>query len=163
MARILGSMKRFAAILILLLAFCGLADSAYVAQAVLSGVSLICNANNLYNCVTVAHSSSAYLFGIPLAEYGVLFYGVLFTLAALELVLFDRILRRALQWLSFAGVLAAIWFSFIQVWFVGVFCTYCAISGVITILVLVGASLLEPLRTHTKVPPPRTLVMPPKG
>ncbi len=59
------AMKRMGVVFILILAFCGLAGFAYLAQREVSG--------------------TPNLFGIPLAEYGVLFFGTLFVLAALEL------------------------------------------------------------------------------
>jgi uncharacterized membrane protein len=162
-------MKRIGVVLILLLAFCGMADSAYLTQHELSGTPLICNVQNLSGCNTVATSPYSHLFGVPLAEYGIFFYGILFVLAALELVLFDRVLRRALQWVSVFGVLASLYFSILQVFFIGAFCIYCAVSAVIALLILIFASLIEPVsmrkRTHQPTPmeptPPPHLSMPP--
>ena len=141
-------MKRIGVVLILALAFCGLADSAYLTQHELSGTPLICNIQNLSGCNTVATSPYSHLFGVPLAEYGVFFYGILFVLAALELVLFDRALRRALQAAAVFGVLASLYFTFIQVFLIGAFCIYCTVSAVIALLVLVFASLIEPVRRN---------------
>ncbi len=167
-ARILGSMKRIGVVLILLLAFCGIADSAYLTQHELTGTPLICNIQNLSGCNTVANSAYSHLFGVPVAEYGIFFYGILFVLAALELVLFDKILRRALQWAAVFGVLASLCFTFIQVFLIGAFCIYCAASAVIALLTLVFASLIEPVgrnRPKREVPieptPPPHLSMPP--
>ena len=89
---------------------------------------------------------------MPLAEYGVLFYGILFALAALELVLFDRLLRRVLQGAALVGVLASLYFMAVQVFFIGAFCVYCIASGIIALLVFMLASFIEPLRTRS-VPP----------
>jgi uncharacterized membrane protein len=139
-------MKRIGVVAILLLAFCGLADSAYIAQHEASGTPLLCNIQSLTGCNIVANSPYTHLFGIPLAEYGVLFYGILFVLAALELVLFDQLLRRMLQLLAVAGVAASLYFSFVQVFLIGALCIYCDISAGIALLVLVLASFIEPIR-----------------
>lgn len=165
-ARILNGMKRVGVVLILVLAFCGLADSAYLAQHELDGSPLICAVQNLDGCNTVANSPYSRLFGMPLAEYGVAFYGVLFVLAALELVLFDRLLRRILQGVAIIGVLSSLYFTSVQVYFIGSFCTYCAVSAVITLFVGLLASLIEPARVRAyqqpAVPPlPPSLSMPP--
>lgn len=142
----LGVMKRIGVVLILLLAFFGLADSIYLTQSELSGAPLICNIQNLSGCNIVAASQYSHLFGIPLAGYGVLFYGILFVLAALELVLFDQLVRRVLQVGAIIGVVASLYFTFVQVFFIGALCIYCSISAVITLLILIFASLIEPIR-----------------
>ncbi len=151
--------------LILILAFFGLADSIYLTQSKLSGTPLLCDINNFSGCNIVAGSQYSNIFGIPLAEFGVLFYSILFILAALELVLFDRLLRRVLQGLSLIGALASLYFVFVQLFLIGAFCIYCSVSAVITLLILILASFIEPLRQRTKptpLPPsPAHLPMPP--
>ena len=143
-------MKRLGVAGILLLAFCGLADSAYIMQHELSGTPLLCNIQNFSGCNIVAASQYSRLFGIPLAEYGVMFYGIMFVLAALELVIFDRLLRRVLQAASLVGVIASLYFSFVQVFFIGAFCIYCFASAIIALLVLILASFIEPIRRRKR-------------
>lgn len=147
-------MKRIGVVFMLILAFAGLADSAYLAEHEINGTPLICNIQNFDGCNIVANSQYSHLFGIPLAEYGVLFYGILFVLAALELVLFDRLLRRVLQGVSLLGVVFSLYFTFLQIFVIGAFCVYCAVSAFITLLVLILASFIEPIRKRTKQMPP---------
>lgn len=144
-------MKRIGVVFILLLAFLGIADSMYLAQHEISGTPLICNIQNLSGCNIVADSSYSHVFGVPLAEFGVLFYAMLFVLAALELVLFDQFLRRVLQGVSLVGVVASLYFTSLQVFFIGAFCIYCAISTALTLLIFVLVSFIEPLRKKTSV------------
>jgi uncharacterized membrane protein len=139
-------MKRIGVVFILVLAFCGLADSIYLAQHEISGTPLLCNIQSLTGCNVVANSSYSYLFGIPVAEYGVLFYAILFVLAALELVLFDRLLRRMLQGISLVCVLASLYFVATQIFFIQAFCIYCTASAAITLLIFIFATLIEPVR-----------------
>lgn len=146
-------MKRIGVIAILILAFFGLADSAYLTQHELSGTPLLCNIQNLSGCNTVASSQYSRIFGIPLAEFGVLFYSVLFVLAALELVIFDRLLRRALQAVSLIGIISSLYFTSVQIFFIGAFCIYCLASAVIAFLVFAFASLIEPLGKKGQLPP----------
>lgn len=145
-------MKRIGVVGILILAFCGIANAAYIAQSRISGTPLLCNIQNLSGCNIVANSQYSQLFGIPLAEYGVLFYGILFVLAALELVLFDRLLRRVLQGISFAGILASLYLTGVQVFLIGAFCVYCLASSLIALLIFILASLIEPLNRSKKQP-----------
>lgn len=160
-------MKRLGVAGILILAFCGLADSAYIAQHDASGAPLLCNIQNFSGCNVVAASQYSHLFGIPLAQYGVMFYSIVFILAALEIVIFDRLLRRVLQVASLIGLISSLYFVFIQMFFIGAFCIYCSISGLITLLIFILASFIEPVRVRAAhhVPPspptPPHLRMPP--
>lgn len=158
-----GGMKRIGVVIILILAFCGLADSAYLAEHEISGAPLICSIQNLNGCNVVANSSYSRIFGIPLAEYGVFFYGALFILAALELVLFDQFLRRLLQAAALIGVAASLYFTLVQIFFIGAFCIYCSASAIIALLVFIVATRIEPLRHSPPepVPPLGPLAMPP--
>jgi uncharacterized membrane protein len=147
-------MKRIGVVFILVFAFCGLADSIYLAQHEASGTPLICNVQHLSDCNTVANSPYSYLFGIPLSEYGVLFYTILFVLAALELVLFDRLLRRVLQGVALVCLLSSIYFESVQVFFIGALCIYCLASAIITLIIFAFATLIEPLREKEGELPP---------
>ncbi|GEM_PF-374514 len=164
-ASVSNGMKRIGVALILILAFLGLADSAYLAQHEASGVPLLCNIQNLSGCNIVVASQYSHIFGIPLAQYGVIFYGVLFVLAALELVIFNRLLRRSLQVISLIGIIASLYFILIQAFFISAFCIYCLASAAIALLIFICASFIEPfgkkmqnnpppiVQPHLKMPP----------
>lgn len=163
-ARILSGMKRAGVVLILILAFFGLADSIYLTQHELSGTPLLCNIQNLSGCNIVAASQYSHIFGIPLAEFGILFYAVLFVLAALEIVVFDQLLRRALQAVSFVGVLFSLYFTFLQIFVINAACIYCIASALIALFIFILASLIEPLKRRTRhIPPPPPPVPPPSS
>lgn len=154
-------MKRIGVVLILVFAFFGLADSAYLTQHELSGAPLLCNIQNFSGCNIVAASQYSHIFGIPLAEFGVLFYSIIFVLAALELVIFDQLLRRVLQGMSLIGVLSSLYFTFIQMFVIDAFCIYCLVSAFITFFIFILASLIEPIRKRTS-PPESSPPEPPK-
>jgi uncharacterized membrane protein len=139
-------MKRHAVGLILILAFLGIADSAYLAQSEVSGAPLICNIYSAGGCNAVAESSYSKLFGIPLADYGFLFFTILFVLAAFELALYNQMLRRALQGFALVGVVASIYSVVTQVFIIEAICVYCLLSALLTFGVLVLASMIEPFR-----------------
>lgn len=147
-------MKRASVVAILFLAFCGLADAMYITQHEVSNTPLLCNIQNLNGCNIVATSAYSRFLGIPIAEFGILFYSIIFVLSALELVIFDQLLRRVLQITSFIGVLASLYFTFAQVFFIHAFCSYCLASAFITILILVLASLIEPFKRRVHPSPP---------
>lgn len=142
----LALMKRAGVILILLFSFIGLADSVYLAKHEANGTPLLCNIQNLSGCNIVAQSPYSKLLGIPLAEYGVLFYTILFILAALEIVIFDQLLRRALQGLSVVGLIASVGFTVLQIFVIKALCVYCLLSALMTLFIFIAASYIEPLR-----------------
>lgn len=164
-------MKRIGVGIILVLAFLGLADSSYLASHAASGTPLLCNIGNLSGCNIVAQSPFSHFLGVPIADYGLLFFGMVFVLAALEIALFDRLLRRVLQGLAVIGFLASVYFTAVEVFLIQALCVYCLVSAGITVLILVFASLIEPVRSTAyeaseseevqRVPPPFS--MPPSA
>lgn len=162
-------MKRFGVVLILLAAFCGLANSAYLAQHEINGTPLLCNIQNLSGCNVVASSPYSHLFGIPLSEYGILFYGMVFVLAAFELAIFDRLLRRVLQIAALFGLVCSIYFTALQVFVINALCVYCMASAFLALLIFIFAWFIEPVRKtafepESPVPPtPPHFSMPPSA
>ncbi|HUY62427.1 MAG TPA: vitamin K epoxide reductase family protein [Candidatus Paceibacterota bacterium] len=154
-------MKRASVVLILVLAFCGLADSAYLAQNETAGTPLLCNIQYLSGCNTVAASPYSRLFGIPLADYGVLFYSIIFALAALELFVYDRRLRRTLQGVAILGLVVSLYFTLIEVFAIQAYCIYCLASALIALIIFVLAGFIEPLRRPAPEALPPSLSMPP--
>lgn len=159
-------MKRAGVVLIVILAFCGLSDSAYIAQNEANNAPLLCNIENISGCNIVAASQYSYIFGISVAEYGVIFYGIIFILAALELVLFNRFLRRMLQAISLIGVTASAYLTFLEFFVIKALCIFCLASAIISLFVLIAASFIEPIRRIIQQkplvpPPPQHFSMPP--
>lgn len=139
-------MKRIFVVLILVLAFFGLANSTYLTQHELNGTPLLCNIQNLSGCNAVTASQYSRIFGIPIAEFGILFYGIIFVLSALEIVIFDQLLRRVLQVISFIGVLLALYFTSVQLFVIGAFCIYCFASALAALFIFIFATLIEPIK-----------------
>lgn len=154
-------MRRIGVVFILVFAFLGIADSAYLAEHEANGTPLICNIQSLSGCNTVAESQYSRFFGIPLAQYGVLFYSILFVLSALELAIFNRLLRRILQGISLVGIIASLYFTFVQVFVIGAFCIYCLASAIIALFIFICASSIEPIRKSVQKSHPPYLPMPP--
>ncbi len=144
-------MKRAGVVLILLFAFFGLSDSIYIAQNEANNSPLLCNVNNLSGCNIVATSQYSYLFGISIAEYGVAFYAFIFVIAALELAVFDRMLRRVLQVASLIGVVASAYLTFLEIFVIHALCIFCLVSALIALVVFIFASLIEPVRENRRI------------
>ncbi|MFA7302241.1 MAG: vitamin K epoxide reductase family protein [Candidatus Paceibacterota bacterium] len=145
-------MKRFGVVLVLVLAFCGIAVSAYISQSEAAGVPLICNVQSFSDCNVVVASAYSRLFGISLADFGLLFYTVLFVVAAFELVLFNQLLRRIIQGLALVSIIFSVYSVYTQAFLIRALCIYCLTSAVITIFIFIFASVIEPLRKNAERP-----------
>ncbi len=124
---------------LLVLAFLGLADSWYLAHAALTNTALVCNIAGLDGCNVVAQSAYSHIFGIPLGVYGVVFYGLLFILAAMLYLVHKRSVYHVIAGLGTVGLLASIAFMAIQFFIIKVLCVYCLGSAVISLLVFIIA------------------------
>ena len=136
---------------LLTLSFLGIADAWYLADAALNKVALSCNIAALDGCNIVAQSPYSKLFGLPLALYGVVFYAVIFALAALLFVLPTRIVFRSLYVLGIAGVVASVCFLSIQFFLIHAVCMYCIASAAIAVLIWLIARSLTRSRSFARV------------
>ena len=125
------------------LSFFGIADSWYLYQSAVTDTALSCDIGaGLDGCNVVAQSPYSYLFGIPLALYGVGFFALLFVIGAALAVLPSRILYKALLALSLFGTGASAVFLFIQFVLIQALCIYCiASAGIVALMLLVSWKL----------------------
>lgn len=128
--------------IILVLAFLGIADSWYLAQSAMTGAPLVCDIGSLDGCNTVAQSEYSRVFGIPLALYGVGFYGFIFVLGAFLLTNNVRRFYLGAVALSGAGVVASLYFLYLQLFVIKATCIYCLASLVISVLLGIATTVL---------------------
>lgn len=143
--------KRWATALILVFAFCGIAVSTYLAQSEANGNPLICNIDVLDGCNEVVSSEYSKVFGISLADFGLLFYTIVFVLAAFELALVNQVLRHTLQGFAVVGILASLYGVVTQAFFIQAWCIYCLASALLTAGILICATFIEPIRLRPAV------------
>ncbi len=125
---------------ILIFSFFGIVDSVYLATHTSIGSLPSCSIGGVIDgCRVVAESSYAYLFGVPLGVYGVVFYVTVFTISALSLFVLHIHVRKSLRILSVAGAAASVIFILVQIFLIGALCAYCLISAVLTFLILISA------------------------
>lgn len=150
----LNPMKRASIIAIILFALCGLSVAFYLAAHEADNTPLLCTAPTLSNCNIVATGRYATLLGIPVAQYGVAFYVVIFVLAALALIWDGRLLRRALQALASIGLVVSVCLTLVEIFVIHTFCIYCLSSAILTVLIFIASLLIEPVRTLLRRSPP---------
>lgn len=108
--------------------------------------------NRVYGCLTgggcevVLHSQYAKLFGVPIAAYGVAFYGVNALFAFFRMFDDRPILRFATWKMAGIGILASLYFLYLEIVPIKAFCSWCTVSTFLTIWLLVIA--LFELRKH---------------
>ncbi len=136
----LGTTARVAPWLMVLFALVGIADAFYDSYAIFHGQRLWCPPP-FNGCNIVAMSPYARVLGIPLGYFGVVYYAFMLMLSAL--LAYDplsRGLRLGTVLYSAAGVLASMWFVYIQFTYIHAFCIYCMISALLTVLLFVTAA-----------------------
>ena len=124
----------------LALALIGIADASYDSWAVYTGQLLWCPPP-IDGCNTVASSPYSRIFGIPLGYLGLLFYLGMASLAGS--LAFDP-LSRGLRWTCLlytgVGLLGSVYFFYVQRTYIHAFCIYCLLSGLLTLLLFIGAA-----------------------
>lgn len=116
--------------LLILLALIGVADSWYLFQSAVNHTALACDIGaGLDGCNIVAQSAYSRLFGLPLALYGVGFFGLMLAAGMGLLSYPSRLLYQALLAVAVAGALMSVAFVFIQVALIQAFCIYCMLSA----------------------------------
>ncbi len=127
--------RRLVLAILIALALIGLADSWYLSASAVAGDPLVCDLGaGLDGCNQVAQSPYSKLFGIPLSDYGIMFYAALGLLSVVLLFAPRRPLFTALVWLSVLGALMSIGFLYIQFVLIQALCVYCLISAAITFI-----------------------------
>ena len=119
-------------IVLVTVAIIGFADSVYLTIEHFQNRIPPCT---IGGCETVLTSKYAEFFGIPVSLLGSIYY---FLLALFSLLFIDfkkEILLKIPFVFLFFGVLASIWFSYLQIFVIKAFCPYCAVSAIISLTV----------------------------
>jgi uncharacterized membrane protein len=119
-------------------ALIGIAVASYVAHASYTGQSMWCPI--VEGCNTVAQSSYARIFGVPVSYVGLVFYVYMFGLAALlAFDPFSRGLRLGVLLHTVIGVSYSIYGLYLQLGAIRAVCVYCFISAIMTVLLFIVA------------------------
>ena len=124
----------------LALALVGTVVALYDAQAIYYGKELWCPPP-ISGCNEVANSPYARIFDVPVGYFGIVYYLLMFALAALIDFYSSCALRIAVLLYAALGVCFSTYFLYIQVSFIHAFCIYCLVSAVTTLMLLATACL----------------------
>ncbi len=123
----------------LVFALIGMAIAAYDCYMIYTGQLLWCPPP-IDGCNTVAYSPDGRVYGVPIGYFGLIFYSVMFALAAfLAFRPSSRGLRLAVPSYAAIGVCGSIGFICLDITLIRAFCIYCLISAILTVLLLLSA------------------------
>lgn len=123
--------------IIFVLSLLGVLMAAYVLQGWLKNSPLICL--NGSGCSTVSKSPYSYPFGIPVPAVGLLGYALLTVLAFLRTVSGDKRLLYGIMGMGAFGVIFVSWFTYTEMFIIRAVCTWCAVSAVNMVAILLLA------------------------
>ncbi len=125
-------------------ALIGFSDASFLAIEHYRGVMPPCSI--ISGCEKVTTSVYSEIFGIPLALFGAIYY---FTLLILIIAYFDlkkAIILKITALITSIGLLASLYFMYLQVFIIKAVCLYCMISAVASItLFVLGMIILRRL------------------
>jgi len=135
--------------LFLIVAVIGFVDSLYLAIAYYTGTPLSCETIN--GCNEVAQSGYSYVAGVSLPTLGIIYYA--FTMLNIFLYLFKPVNYTVtiLAFLTTLGLLASLYFIYLQLYVIGAICIYCMISAVAATILFVISIFIR--RHHIKYHP----------
>ncbi|MEK9173402.1 MAG: vitamin K epoxide reductase family protein [Patescibacteria group bacterium] len=140
--------SRALAIAFLTIAFLGFLDATYLAVEHFRGVIPPCTI--IEGCEKVTTSEYSVILGVPVALLGSIYY---FLVIVLSILFFDRKNEKYFLYASYLtifGLLAAIYFVFIQLVIIKAICIYCMFSALTsTLLFILG--LLVVLKSRRSV------------
>jgi len=122
----------------LALALIGIAAALYVAHGNYTGQSLWCPI--LDGCNAVVNSPYSRVFGVPMSYFGFIYFLYMFALAVrLVFEPFAWSLRLRAVLYAAMGAISSLYFIYLQLRFIRELCSYCLISAVVSVLLVVAA------------------------
>ena len=129
------SLKHKIAILFLIFSFLGFLDAAHLTIRHYNGSTVICGITS--GCNTILSSNYSTIFGVPVALGGALYYLIVFILTVAFLdTKKDKILNLIAKF-SVTGLLASIYFVYLQLFIIKSICQYCMLSAITSTLLFI--------------------------
>lgn len=120
---------------LVLLALLGFIDATYLTAEHLRGVVPPCTV--VSGCDTVLTSRYASFIGLPVAGFGMLYYGALLIMLIIYIDTGSRRIFRWACWLTLIGLSGSIYFLVLQVFILKAYCFYCLMSAGISITLFI--------------------------
>ncbi len=124
--------KKLSIFLIILPAL-GFLDSLYLSVEHIRRAVPVCIRS--FKCDLVTTSKYSVLLGVPLPYLGLIYYATLFILAVLFFEKFSLKILNVIRLISGVGLIASLWFLYIQGGILHAWCIYCILSAIFTALI----------------------------
>ena len=118
--------------IIILLAFFGILDTAYLTWEHYSNSIPPCSTNIFIDCGKVLNSQYSVVFGIPLALVGLVNYLVLMGFVVLSIKAGKKIFRYLSLLQTLVGLVVSVYLMYLQFFVIGSICLYCTASALIS-------------------------------
>lgn len=141
------SKNSLTALIFLILGLAGFIDSSYLTANHYLGTALNCPI--LGGCETVTTSSYSKIFGAPVSLLGNIYYLAVIILAVAFWDSKKRKLLYFISYLSGAGFLASLAFTYLQFFVIKALCFYCLMSAGISTLILANSVFFLKRDRHT--------------
>ncbi|HXK36297.1 MAG TPA: vitamin K epoxide reductase family protein [Candidatus Paceibacterota bacterium] len=120
---------KWALIILFIAALVGFADSSYLTAEHVRGAVPPCTGAG---CDTVLTSTYANVGPLPLAAFGMVYYGALLVLLIAYLDVGSRRIVHAFAWIVSIGMLLSLYFVVVQLFILHAICPYCMASAAVT-------------------------------
>lgn len=128
-------------VIMIAVATIGFADATHLTISHYTGADLRCGVNGGCNAVTT--SSYSQVFGIPVALGGAIYYGSVILLSVAYLDTKKKRFLQILTWMPIAGLLASVWFVYVQLFILYTICIYCMVSAGTSTTLFILSQLLR--------------------
>jgi len=137
-------MKRSVIVILVLLSLVGLIDASYLVASHYNGSAVVCDVGSASfgECDTVLSSTYSSVAGIPVSLVGVVYYFLLLVLSSFLLSARSSKVRNTIRVISGLGVLASLYFVYLQLFVLHSICVYCMVSAVTTTVIFVLSMFL---------------------
>lgn len=133
----------------MVISFLGFLDATYLTVSHYQGADLNCNI--LEGCDEVTTSKYSTIFGIPVALFGMGYYLSIMLLSLLFIDTKNGKILKVLPYLTIVGLLASIWFVYLQIFVIEAICIYCMGSATTsTLIFILGIILLTKEKNESK-------------
>ena len=130
------------AIAFLIISFIGFLDATYLTVQHYRGLPPECSI--IEGCEEVVASKYAVMFSVPVALLGGIYYLTIFILSIIYLDSKKENIIKLAALLTFAGLIASIWFIYLQLFVIKAICVYCMFSAATSItLFILGLHILK--------------------
>lgn len=131
-------MKKGNYFVFLILSILGILDSGYLTYEHYQKVIPPCTVNHLFpflsDCGKVLQSQYALILNTPVALIGLIYYSILFFVILFGIIFHKKFLRIWILLQSTGGMLASLYFMYLQIFVIGSICIYCTTSAIISFI-----------------------------